>query len=150
MKITLIIGGAIIILLTVMYFLVEPTAENIATEDDNIELNQETRLANPDTSEEANSEQPAEKLKADTFTGKLESINTGCYADGECYAMVDGKHVTTIIGWSRGVVGSVELADGFGGLESHIDSDVEVYAQDNGGGTYTLYGSKDFYIKLVN
>lgn len=88
------------------------------------------------------------KIKADVFTGKLEEVNTGCFADGECYVMVDGKHVTTLRGWSRDTVGSVQGVEGFGDLEKYIGKNVEVYAQVNPDNTYTLYGSEGFYVKL--
>lgn len=90
------------------------------------------------------------KLKADTFTGVLEEVNTGCFADAECYIVADGKHVTAIMGWSTETVGKVEGVEGFGDLENHIGKNVEVYAQDLGEGKYTLYGSEGFYIKLLN
>jgi heat shock protein HslJ len=89
------------------------------------------------------------KLKADTFTGTLERVDTGCFADGECYIVVDGKHVTALQGWSQETVGSVMTDDGFGGLEKYIGKQVEVYAQVTGEGEYTLYGSEGFYIKPV-
>lgn len=91
------------------------------------------------------------KLKADVFTGKLESVDTGCFADGECFIMVDGKHVRAIMGWSQDVVGKVEGVDGFGDLEKHIGEYVEVYAQDLMAteNMFTLYGSEGFYIKLL-
>jgi len=88
------------------------------------------------------------KLKAANFSGKLEEVNTGCFADAECYVVVDGKHVTAIMGWSQETVGSVQGVEGFGDLENHIGKEVEVYAQDTGDGKYTLYGSEGFYIKL--
>ncbi len=92
-------------------------------------------------------EEPVGKLKADVFVGTLEAVNTGCFADGECFVEVDGKHVTALIGWSRDTVGSVQGVEGFGGLEAYIGKEVEVYAQVNPDGTYTLYGSEGFYIK---
>ena len=88
------------------------------------------------------------KLKVANFSGPLEEVNTGCFADGECYVVVDGKHVTAIMGWSQETVGSVQGVEGFGDLENHIGKEVEVYAQDTGDGKYTLYGSEGFYIKL--
>ncbi len=91
---------------------------------------------------------PGEKLKADVFSGKLEEVNTGCFADGECYIVVGGKHVTVLMGWSQEIVGSIVGADSIGDLESHIGKDMEVYAQDKSDGTYTLYGSSGFYAKL--
>ncbi len=93
---------------------------------------------------------PTGKIKADVFTGKLEVVDTGCFADGECFVTVDGKHVTALRGWSRDTVGSIEGVDSFGDLEKHIGETVEVYAQVNVDGTYTLYGSEGFYIKLIS
>lgn len=89
------------------------------------------------------------KLKADVFTGTLEEVNTGCFADGECYVVISGKHVTTLRGWSQDEVGTVQGVEGFGDLERHIGKNVEVYAHDLQDGTYTLYGSEGFYIKLL-
>lgn len=91
---------------------------------------------------------PDGKLKAANFSGKLQEVNTGCFADGECYVVVDGKHITAIMGWSSNTAGSIIGVEGFGDLEGHIGKEVEVYAQDKGDGTYTLYGSEGFYIKL--
>ena len=87
------------------------------------------------------------KIKADVFTGKLEEVNTGCFADGECYVVVDGKHVTTIMGRSQEVVGKVQGVEGLGDLEKYIGKNVEVYARVNPDDTYTLYGSEGFYVK---
>lgn len=89
------------------------------------------------------------KLKAAVFHGKLEEVNVGCFADGECYVVVGGKHVTTTLGWRQEVVGTVEGVEGFGDLEQHIGEEMEVYAQDKGDGAYTLYGSAGFYVKLL-
>jgi hypothetical protein len=89
------------------------------------------------------------KLVEATFTGVLQKIDTGCFADGECFAEVDGKHVTVLRGWSRDTVGSVQGVASFGDLESSVGKKVEVYAQDLGHGAYTLYGNEAFYIKLL-
>ncbi len=62
--------------------------------------------------------------------------------------VVDGKHVTTIMGWSQAVVGKILGVESMGDLEKHIGEDMEVYANDKGDGTYTLYGSVGFYVKL--
>lgn len=88
-------------------------------------------------------------MSAVTFSGTLEAVDTGCFVDKECFAVVDGKHVTAVIGWSREVVGSVVGVQGFGDLEQYIGMPVEVYAQDLGNGTYTLYGSESYYIKVL-
>ncbi len=89
------------------------------------------------------------KLKADVFSGILETVDTGCFADGECFITVDGKHVTAIMGWSQEVVGTIQGVAGFGDLAEHIGEPVEVYAQVQDDGTYTLYGSEGFHIKLL-
>lgn len=82
-----------------------------------------------------------------TFTGTLEEVNTGCFVDAECYIMVDGKHVTAIRGWSQEIAGTIIGVDGFGDLESKKGEQIEVYARVLDDGTYTLYGSSDYYIK---
>ncbi len=84
-----------------------------------------------------------------TFRGVLEKVDVGCFADGECFVEVDGKHVTAIMGWTQGVVGSVQGVDGFGDLESHIGEVVEVYAELQDDHTYTLYGNSAYYIKRI-
>ncbi len=92
---------------------------------------------------------PDGKLKADTFTGMLTKVDTGCFADGECFVVVDGKKVTALIGFSTDIVGKVMGVESFGDLEQHIGKQVEVYAQVMADGTYTLYGSEGFYIKAI-
>ncbi len=86
------------------------------------------------------------KLKAANFDGTLTEVNTGCYADGECYVVVDGKHITTLRGWSHDIAGAAD----FDALSANIGKTVEVYAHDLGDGTYTLYGSEGFYVRLKN
>lgn len=110
------------------------------------DISESSRVPNPET------EPPAStgKIKADMFTGKLEKVDTGCFADGECFVEVDGKHVTVLMGWSRDTVGSVKGVDGFGDLENYIGKKVEVYAQEKVDGTYTLYGSEGFYVKVLD
>ncbi len=94
-------------------------------------------------------ETPSGKLKAANFSGKLEEVNTACFADGECYIVVDGKHVTTMMGWNREPAGQILGVSDFGELESRIGADVEIYAKDEGDGTYSLLGSEGFYVKLL-
>ena len=87
------------------------------------------------------------KIGADVFTGTLQEVDEGCYADGECFVVVDGKHVTVIMGWSQETVGSVQGVASFGDLNAHIGGQVEVYAAKKDG-AYTLYGSEGFYVKV--
>lgn len=135
MKNIAIIGALLVIVLGGIYFFMGK--EDVTTEDS-------TRVSTPTTTDE----QTEGKLKVGNFSGKLEEVNTACFADGECYVVVDGKHITTTIGWSQETVGTVQGVPSFGDLESHIGEEVEVYAQDKGDGTYTLYGSEGFYVKL--
>lgn len=87
-------------------------------------------------------------LSTTTFSGIIEEVNTGCFADGECYVSVSGVHITTLLGRRQEVVGTVIGVPGFGDLENFIGEPVEVYAQKLADGTYTLYGDEGFYIKL--
>lgn len=82
------------------------------------------------------------------FSGKLQEVNTGCFADGECFVTIDGKHVTTTWGWTQEVVGSVKGVEGFGDLEQHIGKNIEVYANKLENGDFTLYGDAAYYIEL--
>jgi hypothetical protein len=152
MKNIVIVGAVVIVVLGGLYLYMQPATDAQPNTNDEVMLEdtqEDARQAN-DAQEETPA--PAGKLKADTFTGTLESVDTGCFADGECYAMVDGKHVTILTGMriNPQEVGQVlGTADGIGGLEAFIGQEVEVYAQDNSDGTYTLYGSEGFYIKVI-
>jgi hypothetical protein len=165
----LILGAVIIVILSIVFFVVEPKSaagpgeNSTGTEEQNTE---DTQDALPTSSDDAVTSDPTPtntgriaqpapsapvgKLKAANFTGTLQKVDTGCFADGECYMEVDGKHITTLRGWSQDTVGQVLGVEGFGDLEAHIGAKVEVYAQDLSDGTYTLYGSEGFYIKLVS
>ncbi len=169
MKNTLIVGAFLIVGLTIAFFVIDSKQAEDATieevtqnENNRIENKPEVtpapsngRVANPDSElwdvnpdYVAPPEVPLGKLKVANFTGKLEKVDIGCFADGECYVEVDGKHVTAIMGWSQQTVGQVLGVDGFGDLENHIGKQVKVYAQDTSDGKYTLYGNEGFYIKL--
>lgn len=109
----------------------------------------ETTTTTPEETPTTPTEQPTGKIKADTFTGILQSVDTGCFADGECSVTVDGKHVTLLVGRSQQPVGSIIGAPSIGDLEKFIGKPVEVYARDNSDGTYSLYGSDGFYVKVL-
>ncbi len=83
------------------------------------------------------------------FSGELEDVNVGCFADGECYVVIDGKHVTVLIGRVQQAVGTIIGVDSFGGLENFVGEKVEIFAQDLGSEKYTLYGSEAFYLKVL-
>lgn len=92
---------------------------------------------------------PSTSLKAEKFVGTLEEVNVGCFADGICSVLIDGKNVIVLQGWSQNIVGSVNGVDGIGGLESFIGEEIEVYAQYVTEGEYTLYGDARFYVTPV-
>lgn len=81
------------------------------------------------------------------ISGTVEEVNTGCFADGECYVVVDGMHITTLIGWSRDVVGGVYGVDGVGDIPVGAKIEGVVYQYPDG--KYTLYGNQDFYLRIV-
>ena len=144
MKNILILGAVIIIVLGSILVFSKPkeiSAPTTSTTDTTINTTPEITSTTTNT--------PLGKLKADTFTGTLTKVDTGCFSDGECFVEVDGKKVTALFGFSQAEVGSVIGVEGFGDLEDYIGKKVEIYAQDNSDGTYTLYGSKGFYIKLI-
>jgi len=160
MKHLLVAGAVLIVVLVAAYILIEPSRTTTAplpvvSPVDVSEPGQSEAPNSPDNgrlAEGPNSPRetlPLTKLKVSNFTGQLEEVNTSCFSDGECYVVVDGKRITTTIGWSQKTVGTVQGVDGFGDLESHIGRTIEVYAQDNADGTYTLYGNEGFYIKLL-
>ncbi len=89
-------------------------------------------------------------MRVARFSGKLNRVDSSCLqkGEGECFAEVGGKHITILIGGSTEPVGYLEGVSYFEDFEKQIDKKAEVYAQDKGDGTYTLYGSEQFYIKL--
>jgi len=84
-----------------------------------------------------------------TFIGNLEKVDNSCFADGECYVRVNGNHVTAIMGFQPGPVGSVQGVEDFGDLENYIGQDVEVYALQTSENRYTLYGNNEYYIRVL-
>jgi|GEM_PF-2193991 len=96
------------------------------------------------------SEPIPENIKTATFVGNLDEVYTSCLADGECSVTVSGNKVVTLIGWNTEVVGSVLGIDGFANLNDHLGARVEVYAQELNDDSYTLYGSNNFYVKLLD
>ncbi len=159
MKIIVSIGAVVIVLLAVVLFTLEPAAAPAPEKvtDTTTETPTDSATETPDTGRRANPDDnmpdrepvPVGKLKVGNFTGKLQEVNTGCFSDGECYVVVDGKHITTTMGWSRETVGTIIGAPSIGDMETMIGSNVEVYARDNSDGTYSLYGSEGFYVKVT-
>ncbi len=86
---------------------------------------------------------------APSITGILSEVNTDCFSDGECYAVVGGKKVVLLIGWYQGKVGKILGAESIGDLEQHIGSEATVFAGMDENGNYTLLGNESFYLKVT-
>lgn len=87
---------------------------------------------------------------SEKFSGVLQEVNTGCFADGECYVVIGGKHITVLMGWTNATVGSVLGVEGFGDLEYFIGEQMSVYAGKKSDGTYTLYQNADYRVTLTS
>ncbi|MFM2423939.1 MAG: hypothetical protein RLZZ70_328 [Candidatus Parcubacteria bacterium] len=83
-----------------------------------------------------------------TFTGVIEQVDTGCFADGECFAVVGGKKVTLTIGRKQEVLGQLVGVPSIGDLESYIGATATVSAKQLPDGTYTLYGDAAYYLAV--
>lgn len=80
-----------------------------------------------------------------TFSGTLDNYISDCAFDAQCKAIVAGKTILTVPGMvaNPGTWGTSQVnAD-------HIGKKVEVKAVMQENGEYTLEGSKDYYVKLV-
>ncbi len=80
------------------------------------------------------------------FSGTLQSFESACIHDGECYVVIDGRKVTILVGRSAESVGQlreVSLAT----LQEYIGKRFEVYALSLGDDSFTLYGNDTFYLR---
>lgn len=91
-----------------------------------------------------------------TFTGVISNINYGCEVDGVCSIGVGKGNVIVLKGEGpdasepRGTIPEGILDSSK--LNNFLRKQVEVHAKTDGGRTdsYTIYGSKSFYIKLID
>ncbi len=91
-----------------------------------------------------------------TFTGVISNINYGCEVDGVCSIGIGKGNVIVLKGEGidasepRGTIPEGILDSSK--LNTFLRKQVEVYAKTDGGRTdsYTIYGSKSFYIKLID
>ena len=90
----------------------------------------------------------------ETFSGTITAVNTGCFADGICSVDVDGKNVIVLTGWGGmrpdAVVGKLIGVESIGDMEDKIGWHANVYATTTAEGGYTLYGSKDYYVEVLD
>ncbi len=146
MKKTIVLALGVLILMSGLYLVNDQG-------DDEMAINEEPVLETGKVEREDDIKEPKPVVPANlatkTFVGKLEEVNTGCFADGECYVVVDGQHVTTLVGRRQDMVGAIIGVDGFGDLEGFLGEEVEVFAVVGEEGGYTLYGDENLYVKLT-
>ncbi len=91
---------------------------------------------------------PASLPPARTFSGRLTSVDTSCFADGVCSVVIDGVTVIITVGRRQEVQGSLVGVPSIGDLESYIGELATVYAKALPDGTYTLYGDANYYVAV--
>lgn len=122
------------------------TAMNMQETEETVVTREEGQVSVPSTT----NQQTVGKLKVENFYGKLDEVTVSCFVDGICYAIVNGKKIelrgggVTIVQDPEGGMTEDEIRD----LREHEGEGVEVYARDMGDGTYSLYGSDGFYVKV--
>jgi hypothetical protein len=77
------------------------------------------------------------------FTGTVESIDTGCYSDGECSMRIDGRKVVWLRGRSRTTWGQVQQPPDVG---TYAGKRVEVWCKVEGDAC-TLEGNAGYFIR---
>lgn len=77
------------------------------------------------------------------FSGIVEEVDTGCYADGVCFMTVDGQKVVFGLGWSRSEWGEVEPVEP---IMDYVGKRVLVYCKRHEDDC-RLEGSADYYIR---
>ena len=85
------------------------------------------------------------------FTGKVEDVDTGCFVDATCSVTISGKKVILVTGGrSMGPkeIGKLIGAEDIGDIEKKIGRDAEVYADKLSENEYSIYGNKDYYVKI--
>jgi hypothetical protein len=77
------------------------------------------------------------------FIGVVESIDTGCYADGECSMMVGGRKVVWLRGWSQATWGQVQQPPDVG---EYVGREAEVWCKVEADHC-TLEGNAGYFIR---
>ena len=80
------------------------------------------------------------------FVGTVESIDTGCYADGVCSMQIDGRKVVWLRGWSRATWGQVQQPPDVG---EYVGKRVEVWCKVEDDHC-TLEGNAGYFIRPAN
>ena len=84
------------------------------------------------------------------FKGTITAYSTACFSDGICSVTVDGKEVIITAGFrQQKTVGTLIGVDSIADLENQIGARAEVYAALTEEGSYTLYGSQAYFVKVT-
>ncbi|TSC70770.1 MAG: hypothetical protein CEO12_146 [Parcubacteria group bacterium Gr01-1014_46] len=86
------------------------------------------------------------------WVGNITGVKLDCIFDGVCSVTVDGKEIIVVSGGRLlpdQEAGNLIGVDSISEVEQHIGKKAEVYAERTSGGEYTLYGSSDYYIKVL-
>ena len=86
----------------------------------------------------------------EAITGTLSAVDTGCFSDGVCSAIVAGKKVILLIGRYQGKLGRIIGVESIGDLEARIGDTATVYAGKDTDGNFTLLGNETFYLKVAS
>lgn len=110
----------------------------------------------PATDPEDRDSEP-QNISVHTFKGAVDAVKNDCIFDGECAVSVDGKWIVTSAGLSP-----VDGTSEFGGivnaqgeaytepLDSLVGKNVEVFVASLDDERFTLAGSSEFYIKVLD
>lgn len=167
----LMLGGLLLVSIACAYYIHQQgillrgttVAENIEVlpGSDEVELGEEETV-NPDITEPVleNNNPPVlvtdpppvdttpQNPEAETISGLLTNVNTGCFSDGECSVTIDDKKIVVMIGWYSGPAGHLIGVDGVGDFEKYIGDKVSALVVKNSDGVYTILGDKNLYVKL--
>lgn len=83
------------------------------------------------------------------FVGELQKIDDGCLSGEECSFVVEQRKIIAPVVIEDAEVGEVKGVSELVELEASVGELVEIYAQELDDKTYTLYGSNQFYAKLL-
>lgn len=90
------------------------------------------------------------------FKGVVTNVHNGCWSDGICSIEVDGKWwVPIIMGGLRPPDSKPEIQGEVVGIVFNEDNEslgkkVEVYAKKIDENSLTIFGSKEYYVRVIN
>lgn len=122
--------------------------------------------------ETAEPQETSPEYQTVTFTGELQEINQGCIVDAPCSITVDGNVIQTSPGFvTEEYALSLGIGNGSGNVDeitALVDTDqvtslssrqyvfvpnepimVEGYVRAHDDGMYSVYGSDDFFVRIV-